>query len=112
MKLALLVLFAFAAVCALSPGPPRAVKYRVGGTAHTASVTYANEEGGTEQKTVAVPWEKELKASPGAHLYISAQNQGPRGSVNVKIEVEGRDFKTSTSDGAYAVATASASCCP
>jgi len=37
---------------------------------------------------------------------ISAQNNGSRGSITVTIYVNGKIFRTSTSSGAYVIASA------
>ena len=84
------------------------VVYEVTGTATYASVTLNNGEGGTEQYSkVAIPWSYTEKSFSDNFLYVSAQNQGDRGTVTVKIYVDGELFKTSTSSGAYVIASAS-----
>lgn len=74
-------------------------------------LTYANAQGGTEQVTVALPWSASYNMSQGDFLYVSAQNQEAAGDVTTTIQVDGNTFKTSTSSGAYVIATASGSCC-
>lgn len=84
------------------------VKYSVSGTASSVSLTYENEDGGTSQvSSVPLPWSYSFKAKEGDFLYISAQNNSSSGSVNVKISVNGDTRKSSSSDGAYVIATAS-----
>ena len=86
------------------------VVYVVSGSASYASVTLNNGEGGTEQYgKVAIPWSYTDPSFADNFLYISAQNQGDRGTVTVKIYVDGVLFKTSSSSGAYVIATASGS---
>jgi len=96
--------------------------YEVSGIGTTsASVTYRNGSGATEQKKVTLPANlpsaglltvaSPILATQGTFLYISAQNDSSSGSVVVKIIVDGVVFKQSTSSGAYAIATASGSCC-
>lgn len=87
------------------------VAYLVTGSATSAMLTYANAQGGTEQATVALPWSAAYNMSQGDFLYISAQNQDSAGDVTTTIQVDGSTFKTSTSSGAYVIATASGSCC-
>ena len=49
------------------------------------------------------------KKSPGTFVYVSAQNNQASGTVVVTIYRDGEVFKTSTSMGAYVIATASGS---
>ena len=84
------------------------VEYEVTGSASKVDVTYENEDGGTSQESdVSVPWSYSFKGYSGDFVYISAQNQGETGSVTVTIYKNGSVFKTSTSSGAYVIATAS-----
>ena len=86
------------------------VEYKVTGTASEVDVTYENEDGGTSQQSnVSVPWSYSFTGDPGDFVYISAQNQGESGSVTVTIYTDGDKFKSSTSSGAYVIATASGS---
>jgi hypothetical protein len=91
---------------------PHQITYRVDGTARSASVTYSNGTGGTEQKTVSVPWSKSFDTQSGEFLYISAQNNGEYGDVTVSITADGKIIKDATSSGEYVIATASEQCCP
>ena len=81
------------------------VIYRITGTAKRADLTYNNASGGTEQKTVALPWSQSYTVPAGGFLYVSAQNDGQSGSVTCEIVVNGGTVKTSTSEGAYKIAT-------
>jgi hypothetical protein len=73
-----------------------------------ASMTYQNATGGTEQANDAdTPWSREFECKRGAFLYISAQNAHDRGKITVSVYVNDRLWKTSTSTGGYAIATAS-----
>jgi len=86
------------------------VEYEITGTATSVSVTLQNETGGTEQYSdVSVPHTYTFNSYTDWFLYISAQNQGGSGSVTVTIYVDGEVFKTSTSSGAYVIASASGS---
>lgn len=86
------------------------VVYEITGSASYASATLSNREGGTEQYSrVAIPWRYTDKSFFGSFLYISAQNQGEYGTVTVSIYVDDKLYKTSTSSGAYVIATASGS---
>ena len=82
----------------------RNAKYVVSGSATSASITYNNEQGGTEQVNVNLPWEKEMKVSAGAILTIVAQNGGS-GSLTCEIWVDDEQRKTSTSTAQYGVVT-------
>jgi hypothetical protein len=91
-------------------GPPvPAVEYRVYGS--RASLTYANAQEGTSQNSSAMlPWTYSFNsARTGQFLYISAQNTGDSGQIRVEIWKRGSLYRTSTSQGAFAIATASGS---
>ena len=83
------------------------IEYKVTGTASTVLVTYQNKDSGTSQEYVSIPWSYSFSAIPGTFVYISAQNQGDTGSVTVTIYKDSTVLKTSTSSGAYVIATAS-----
>ena len=85
------------------------VTYKVSGSASEASMTYSNSSGGTEQKKTYIPWQTSFTAEPSTFLYVSAQNQGDTGSVTCEIWVDGELYKTSTSSGAYTIASCSGS---
>jgi len=86
------------------------VEYRVTGTAVTVDLTIRNEDGGTSQFTdMPVPWSYSFVGEKGDFVYVSAQNQGNTGTVTATIYRDGKQFKTSTSSGAYVIATASGS---
>jgi hypothetical protein len=87
------------------------VKYYLGGTSGSYSITYASKGGGTQQESnVANSWKYEFTAHPGDFLYISAQNNHNSGSVEVYISIDGKLFKSAVSTGAYVIATVSGSC--
>jgi hypothetical protein len=83
------------------------VVYRVSGTTSSASLTYQNAQGGSEQKEVRLPWQLSLTGRSGQFLYMSAQNSMQSGTVICEIMLNGVSVKTSTSEGAYKIATCS-----
>ena len=91
---------------------PKEVEYKVTCTAtpNLVDLTIENEDGGVSQfSDVATPWTYTFeieKADYGVFVYVSAQNQQDHGSVTATIYVDGSQFKTSTSTGAYVIATA------
>lgn len=96
--------------CDKNPLGPKSysVKYEVAGSASRVDITYENADGGTSQIGNAhVPWSMTFSRKEGSFVYISAQNQGSSGSITVTIYRNGSRFKTSTSSGAYVIATAS-----
>ncbi len=123
----LLLLSVFLFACELDN--PKEVEYKVTCTAtpNLVDLTIENEDGRTSQfSDVATPWtytfdiEKDdygvfvyvfdiEKDDYGVFVYVSAQNQQDHGSVTATIYVDGSQFKTSTSTGAYVIATASGS---
>jgi hypothetical protein len=81
------------------------VMYKVYGTTTSASLTYQNAQGGTEQKDVRLPWQLSLTGRNGQFVYISAQNNMESGSVACEIFLDGVSVKQSSSNGAYKIAT-------
>jgi hypothetical protein len=94
------------------------IRYEVDGTAPAADVTIENANGGISQyDNVAMGWWYEwdtyISSDDYLFVYVSAQNQGSSGSVTTRI-LYSRDggsnwtlYKTSTSSGAYVIATSS-----
>jgi hypothetical protein len=86
------------------------VEYEVTGSAKSVSITMQNATGGTEQKSnEPLPFKSSFTAKNGTFVYISAQNDGESGNVTATIKVNGNVFQTSTSTGAYVIASASGS---
>jgi hypothetical protein len=81
-------------------------KYKVTGKG-TADLTYENATGGTEQKTVNLPWEYNISpVTSGQYLYISAQTNGTT-TISCLITIDDKIFKSSTSSGEFVIATCS-----
>jgi hypothetical protein len=88
---------------------PAVVQYQITGTAKSVDVTLNNVSGGTEQYSgVSVPHTFTYNNFTDYFLYISAQNNGQTGTVIVTIIVNGQVLKTSSSSGAYVIASADA----
>ena len=86
------------------------VQYKISGSASSVDVTLNNASGGTSQyDNVSVPKTYLYRSFNDDFLYISAQNQGETGTVTVQIFIEDDLYKSSTSSGAYVIATASGS---
>jgi hypothetical protein len=84
------------------------ITYEITGTARAVNITLNNPTGGTEQyANVGLPSKFTYDSFSDFFLYISAQNQGESGTVTVSIYVNGKLYKTSTSSGAYVIASAS-----
>ncbi len=81
--------------------------YRV----RSASLTYKNGQGGTQQEEVLLPWKKSFSMQHGDFVHISAQNQQSTGNITVRIDVDGKEFKRSEASGGYTIASAGGSCC-
>lgn len=84
-----------------------AIEYTVEGSAHSASLTYSNEQGGTEQHDVTLPWRKLVVMRKRGFAYISAQNKSDSGDVKVEITLNGVPVKASQSSASYGIASAS-----
>jgi hypothetical protein len=88
------------------------VYYKVTGSTDRAGLTLRTSSGGTAQLTVNLPYtDPAMTFAKGDFLYISAQNERSSGSVTTTIYVDGKPWKSTTSSGAYVIATASGSCC-
>lgn len=87
------------------------VEYKITMTdSNSMALTYQNAQGGTEQmKAAGRVWTKTFRMEPGDFAYISAQNQRDSGGVMCEIYVDGKLWKTSTSDGGYTIASCSGS---
>ena len=87
------------------------VEYKVSGSGGSFDVTISNEDDGTSQfDNVSSGWTYSFSTTDSDHfLYVSAQNQNSNGSVTTKIYVDGKQKKTSTSNGAYVIASCSMS---
>ncbi len=112
--ISIIFIFSFLLFSCSNPTEPEektySVKYEVTGTARIVSITIENEGGGISQfSDVSVPWTYSFpnKKKEGTFVYVSAQNQGDTGTVTATIYRDGKVFKTSTSSGAYVIATAS-----
>ena len=101
----LICIFGFVVV--MNGQRPKPVTYRVDGSARSALVTYSNDQGGTEQQTVPLPWSWPMHVKKGAILQVTAQSQDATGDITVDIEADGQNRKEARSSGAYAVASAS-----
>jgi len=82
--------------------------YKISGTATSVDITLSNSSGGTEQYSeVILPKVYSYSNFNANFLYISAQNNGPSGTVNVECYYEGVLKDSAHSEGAYVIATAS-----
>jgi hypothetical protein len=91
------------------PSSTYSVRYYVSGTADRASLTLENQSGNTEQITVDLPWSKELTLEYGDFMYISAQNEDDRGTINCAISVNTITVEQASSNSAYGIASCSGS---
>lgn len=86
----------------------KSIKYTI--KCNSCDLTYENKSGGTEQiDDASYNWSYSFTGEVGQFVYISAQNNNNSGIVTVNISVDGEIYKTSTSTGAYVIATASGS---
>jgi hypothetical protein len=79
-----------------------------------ASVTITNENGGTEQHAIPVPWTKEFDVPSGKSLYLSAQKKtaardgfGHPTKLEVGLYVDGREIQHAVTTEDYGLATVS-----
>jgi len=90
------------------PETAHKVSYEVYGTG-SAALTYRNESGGTEQRTVSLPWEITFTRHSRDFLYLSAQKQGQSGAIEAVISVDGRAIQRAESTSDYGIASVSGS---
>jgi len=84
------------------------VEYKIRGSATSVFITLSNSTGGTEQYSdVLLPKVYSYSNFSDNFLYISAQNNGSSGTVNVECYYEGVLKDSAHSEGAYVIATAS-----
>ena len=86
--------------------------YYVEGTdgVNRASLTYENEQGGTEQLDAPLPWRLVLTVKPGQFVYVAAQNtSGVNGGISCEIVANTTSFKKSQSRGVAVIASCSGS---
>jgi len=82
------------------------ITYKITGSANNALVSYINQQGGMEQVTTTIPYEKTMFINSELSLSLVAQNQGS-GSITCEIWVDTNKVKTSTSTADYGVVTCS-----
>lgn len=104
-----ILLFSFALACNGSSVRTIDVVYEFSGSAKEVSITYSNKNGDTEQRNgIKNNQSIQFQDVPiNNFLYISSQNQTDSGTIVVSILVNGKEWKSSESSGAYAIATAS-----
>lgn len=83
----------------------RTIEYRVGGSAHSVSITLSKPDGGTEQHDVHVPWNRTYHSNTGDVLYIAAQNKDNYGDVSVTILIDGVTANSASSSAEYGIAS-------
>jgi hypothetical protein len=103
------------------PQSAKEVTYEVDGTATYATLTTINQNGGTEQNQVKLPFAVTFYARGGQPVYLSAQKtrvattyrgrefvtyDGVTGTVHVLIRVTGAVLQEATSSAPYRIATA------
>ncbi len=104
----ILLLFITISGCILDPNYDVKYEVRGGSGVSKAMLTYENSSGGTSQTTTSsLPWTYSFEAKSGTWVYLSAQNGHGGGGVQANIYIDGDLWKTSTSNGAYVIATSS-----
>lgn len=84
------------------------VTYKVTGSTPSASLTFNNSGGDSQQISNApLPWSQSFTMTSGTFMYISAQNDHGSGMIEVEIDVDGVVRKQSHSEGAYTIADTS-----
>jgi hypothetical protein len=91
------------------PALPRTghlIEYKVEG-AYSASLTYRNATGGTDQMTVKLPWTFTFTGQPGQFAYLSAQNTEDWGSIECTILLDGIPVRRANANSPYGIASVS-----
>lgn len=85
-------------------------RYEVTGTAETVNITFRDAQGNIVQRqNVELPWNSgSFEPRPWNNFIgsISAQNNGREGYVTVRIIRDGSVRRNATSEGAFAIASA------
>jgi hypothetical protein len=78
------------------------VTYEVTGDADSVDVTLTNSTGDTEQYTdVPLPFRMDFGGHSDSDVYLYVYNRGESGSIDLKVYVNGRLFKSAYSSGPY-----------
>jgi len=86
------------------------VEYIVKSNLNGFDVTYTNDGGNTEQKTInSNKWKTTFNGNLGAFVSISAQTSNENAEISVKIIYNGKTIEEAKSSGDYVVASASGS---
>jgi hypothetical protein len=81
------------------------VRYEVTGTAESVLITYADEKGKLIQiSDIALPWKKIISLEKYGNLTLIAQNQNVTGDMTVRIYIDGKLFKESSSSEPHGIA--------
>lgn len=83
-----------------------AVKYKITGTVNSVDITFSTPSGGTQQKTVNLPFEIEYPYFTDSFKYISAQSNSNTGSVRVELFIKNSLVDTGFCNSEYCIATA------
>jgi hypothetical protein len=78
------------------------VTYEVTGDAESVDITLTNSTGDTEQyNDVPLPFRMDYGGHSDSDVYLYAYNRGESGSINLKVYVNGKLFKSAYSSGPY-----------
>ena len=83
-----------------------AVTYKITGSAGSVDLTYSTPSGGTEQRTVSLPYEITYSYFTNDFKYISAQSNSSSGSVRVELFIKNSLVDTGFCTSGYCIATA------
>ena len=83
--------------------------YSITGTAGTVSVTYKNEQGGTSQADVSLPWTYSYTGKFDTFFYCSGQIDSNGGSITITYSQGNGQSKTAQASGAFNIASVSGS---
>jgi len=86
--------------------PNHTIVYRVEGTASSAMITYMNDQTGMEQlNKVRLPWQKSYNMKTGSSTSLVAQSNDYGKTITCIIELDGEEWKRSSSSGDFVVVT-------
>ena len=91
-----------------SKGGEKLVKLRVTGTATSYDITFkkSGDEKATQVDLSGKKWKHTFSAKPGDYVYLSAQANQKDRTVNIEIVYDHKTYRSMSSSGNYAVATA------
>lgn len=75
------------------------ITYQVTGASATASVTYQDANGATNNERVSLPWQQSFTVDSGAYAHVAAKTDGGTGSLTCDILANGATWRHASGTG-------------